>query len=163
MRDAGCAGAKLLVLFAMVVGGSELASAQSVPGAIRGVVTDTAGAPLQGARVRILGTTHESVTDAAGRFTIEQVEPGGYRVRVGHMGYMPRIDSAVVRSRTTLDMHLAMRGPLPKDFQVVVAPYQTPDATEPAFASWIDPVAHVARLPVLRPIPEHWKQRELRL
>jgi hypothetical protein len=162
LRNVRCAGAQLLVLFALVLGGSELASAQSVPGAIRGVVTDTARAPLQGVRVGIVGTLQESVTDAAGRFTLEQVEPGRHRVRATRIGYIPRLDSAVVRSRTTLEMKLAMRGPLPGD-DVIVVPYQTPEATRPAFASTIDPVARVARLPVLRPIPEQWKQRELRL
>jgi hypothetical protein len=162
MRFARCAGAQLPMLFALLLGGSELSSAQSAPGAIKGVVTDTAGTPLQGAQVRIGGTDQKSITDAAGRFALEQVQPGRYQVRVTRMGYIPRLDSAVVRSRTTLDMQFAMRESRPEDLQVVV-PYQTPDATQPEFASTIDPVARVAGLPGLRPIPEHWKQRELRL
>lgn len=58
------------------------------PGTIRGVVVDAAGAPVAEARVRALPTapglmlsSGDDVADARGRFEIEGLAPGRYRLR----------------------------------------------------------------------------------
>src|SRR5437016_2692736 len=82
------------VLFATVtVAGPAAPDAQgATPGAIAGVVADSSGAPLEGARVVALhrpsGTAYAAMTRADGRFTIPGMRVGGpYRVSVALVGY----------------------------------------------------------------------------
>ncbi|MDB4952322.1 MAG: hypothetical protein JWM27_4971 [Gemmatimonadetes bacterium] len=57
---------------------------------LRGTVWDsTAGGPLAGARVFLMGTEDTAVTDAAGVFSLEHGMDGRYRVSFSH----PRLDS----------------------------------------------------------------------
>ena len=156
------AGRRLAASSMLMLGAVGAVRAQSLTGAIQGVVTDSAEAPLQEARVLILGTQRVVLTDVTGAFAFDTVQPGGYRVRVGRLGFTPQIDSVVVLPGTTIRMRFSLRQQDPK-YEVVVAPWIPPDDTQPTFALLIDPVARVARLPRMRPIPDRWKQRELRL
>jgi hypothetical protein len=67
------------------------AFAQSVRGAIGGVVTDASRAPLAGAAVRLVheetNRAREAVTDAAGRFTVTALAPGAYLLEAARDGY----------------------------------------------------------------------------
>jgi hypothetical protein len=68
--------------------------------AIAGVVTDSSGAPLEGARVVAVhgpsGTAYAAVTRADGRFTIPGMRVGGpYRVRVALVGYRQEVQDQV--------------------------------------------------------------------
>ncbi len=56
-------------------------------GVVRGTVTDTANAPLPGAKVRIEGTVFEATTDAAGQFSIARVPTGAAALTVEFLGY----------------------------------------------------------------------------
>jgi len=61
--------------------------------AIRGVAFDSVhAAPLANALVYISGTTYKAETDAAGRFTIDNVPPGSYQLALWH----PLLDSLPV-------------------------------------------------------------------
>ena len=57
------------------------------PATLVGRVTDTAGAPLPGANVYLSGTTRGTATDAEGRFRIERVELGAYRLVASLLGF----------------------------------------------------------------------------
>ena len=59
--------------------------------AVRGKVTDAAGAPIPGAVLRLDENYLWAVTDADGRFVFESVEPGSYRMETGSLGYAPDI------------------------------------------------------------------------
>ena len=64
------------------------------PGSVSGTVTNSvSGEPVKKAIVTIRSTTqpvaYESVTDAAGNFSIANVEPGRYRTMAGAQGYLP--------------------------------------------------------------------------
>jgi len=77
--------------FSMVVTGAALAQGVTTA-AITGSVTDSSGAPLEGARVTAVhgpsGTTYTAVTRADGRFTIPGMRVGGpYRVRAAMVGH----------------------------------------------------------------------------
>src|SRR5256712_6509099 len=73
--------------------GTTALGAQGVTtAAIAGVVTDSSGSPLEGARVAALhgpsGTAYAAVSRADGRFTIPGMRVGGpYRVSVALVGY----------------------------------------------------------------------------
>src|SRR5947209_15197365 len=80
-------------LAAAVFAGTTALGAQGVTtAAIAGVVTDSSGSPLEGARVAALhgpsGTAYAAVSRADGRFTIPGMRVGGpYRVTVALVGY----------------------------------------------------------------------------
>jgi hypothetical protein len=50
------------------------------PATVRGVARDSSGAPLTRAVVRLAGTSYETSVDASGRFELNGVPPGLYRV-----------------------------------------------------------------------------------
>jgi hypothetical protein len=57
--------------------------------ALRGVVRSQGGDPVPGARAFLSGTSHSSVTDREGSFTMLDVTPGSYRLSFTH----PRFDT----------------------------------------------------------------------
>ncbi len=64
------------------------ALAQTAPGvAVNGTVRDAAGETLPGANVYLSGTQRGAATDAAGRFRIDGVPPGAYRLVASFIGY----------------------------------------------------------------------------
>ncbi len=77
------------------------ATAQGVTtAAVAGVVTDSSGAPLEGARVVAVhgpsGTTYSAVTRADGRFTIPGMRVGGpYRVSVAVVGHRREVQDQI--------------------------------------------------------------------
>ena len=98
---------KFVVLLIIVVAS---ASAQ-VTGRINGLVIDqTTGTPVVGANVWLYGTDIGIATDAAGKFHLDQIEPGKYEVRVSFIGYEDKtIPSLQVRANqiTPLEIKLA--------------------------------------------------------
>ena len=95
--------------------GSGVLGAQGVTtGAIAGTATDSAGAPLDGARVVAVhvpsGTTYSAATRADGRFTLPGMRVGGpYRVTVSRVGYRPETQNGVsVTLGTTADLRFRL-------------------------------------------------------
>jgi hypothetical protein len=60
-----------------------------------GTVFDTAGKPVNHARVRVLATGHSAETDSSGSFWL-QVESGSYMVAVGKSGFAQRLASVTI-------------------------------------------------------------------
>ncbi len=82
----------MLLAIVAVAGATGLRAQGVTTAAIAGVVTDSSGAPLEGARVVALhqpsGTAYAAMTRADGRFTIPGMRVGGpYRVSVALVGY----------------------------------------------------------------------------
>lgn len=65
-----------------------------LPG-IHGVVTDSAGTPVLGARVEIVGTGRTTTTDAHGAFEISDLGPGVWSLRLTHPALEAWGESAV--------------------------------------------------------------------
>ncbi|PAP78524.1 carboxypeptidase-like regulatory domain-containing protein [Rubrivirga marina] len=63
------------------------AAAAAQPGTLAGTVRDARGAPLPGASVYLSGTTRGASADADGRYQLEAVPPGAYRVVASLVGY----------------------------------------------------------------------------
>ena len=67
------------------------AAAQGAAG-LQGHVTSAAQAPLPGAQVRLSGAggrRWQAVTDAAGRYALAGLAPGGYTLTVSALGHQP--------------------------------------------------------------------------
>jgi outer membrane receptor protein involved in Fe transport len=90
-----------LLLATVVFASATTLNAQGVTtAAIAGVVTDSAGAPLGGARVVAVhgpsGTEYAASTRADGRFTLPGMRVGGpYRVTVTLVGYRPEAQDGI--------------------------------------------------------------------
>jgi hypothetical protein len=71
---------------------SAAAHAQTVAGAVRGVIADPSGGQVPGATVtltsRETGARRSAASDARGEFTITAVPPGAYRLEVEHQGFL---------------------------------------------------------------------------
>lgn len=77
-------------------------SGQSPQGQITGVVTGTVGDVVDGAEIRLVGTTHSASSDAKGWFAIRGVPKGVYVVEVRRIGFRAQrlgasIDEAEVK------------------------------------------------------------------
>ena len=68
---------------------------------VAGQVVDIHSRPLTGARVSVVGTTTERLTDAAGRFRIDAAPAGDVRLRVLMIGYQP-LEQTVRSGETNL-------------------------------------------------------------
>jgi uncharacterized protein (DUF2141 family) len=74
---------------------------QRPPGrTIVGVVTDTAGRPLDSAEVFIPSLRRTTAADTNGRFRFNDIKPGNYQVAVRRLGFYPQRKDAVVTQDT---------------------------------------------------------------
>lgn len=138
--------------------------AQTSAGTIRGVVTDTAGSPIQGATLRISGTETRRISDPRGLFAFDQVQPGRYRLTATMIGAEPKFDTVVVRAGDTAHVRFTLR----------VIPFK-PETLPPRFARGTRPdtsagntehhdlISRVGGFPILRGRRPPDGRRELRL
>jgi len=108
---------------AVLLGALFPVAALAQTGRISGTVSDSAKAPLAGAQVGVVGTRLGAVTDAAGRFTINDVNAGTYDVRVQRIGDRSQsVTGIVVRAgeETRVDVTLT-RAPVSLSGVVVSA------------------------------------------
>jgi hypothetical protein len=76
--------------------GSRAAIAQD--GVVRGVVVDTAGAPVSGADVAIATIHRLTRSDSLGRFELPRMASGTYELSVRRLGFVPQSLDVVVSS-----------------------------------------------------------------
>ena len=85
--------------------------AQQGMGAIVGVVTDKSQATLPGATVKLDPGDISATSDSQGQFTITNLAPGAYTIRVGYVGFAPSTASVTVTAgqvaRTSVAMDVA--------------------------------------------------------
>jgi len=86
-----------IALLANLLVSPVFAQAQPSSPEISGVVDDQAnGLPLSGVNVEAVGPKQKSaVTDSSGRFTISDLTPGLYQLRIAHAGYQTTISDTV--------------------------------------------------------------------
>ena len=70
-------------------GGGVLVRRQFVVATIRGTVTDSTGAQLQGATVSVVGTPLRAETNSNGQYTLSNVPPGPVVLRAQLIGFYP--------------------------------------------------------------------------
>jgi iron complex outermembrane receptor protein len=77
--------------------------------AIEGVVTDAAtGRPLQGALVRVVGSSRQDVTHEGGEFHLLNLAPGRHTVLVERLGYRREVREVTIRGAETVHLDVAM-------------------------------------------------------
>ncbi len=105
-----------LLLSALVLSGvTSIAVAQAVNSRVSGIVKDTAGASVPGAKILLTDTatkdTKEAITGEDGNFTISDVRPGAYTVAVEATGFKKlnvtnvtvHVDTPVLLNSLTLE------------------------------------------------------------
>ncbi len=104
----------LLLAVTMVLQGA--ASAQTETGQVTGTVTDPQGAVVAGATVTVsskdTGAMRTATTTGEGNFTVTNLKPGPYDVKVEGAGFSPRTVpvQVTVGTKTTVDLELAVSG-----------------------------------------------------
>jgi hypothetical protein len=91
---------------------SDLAIDLRTPIRLTGRVLDAeTGRPVSAARVRIAGTAAAALTDAQGRFLIENAPTGTQNMEVEHLGYGTHREAVALRGAETVDLiiHLGIR------------------------------------------------------
>lgn len=112
----------------------------SFPGSISGVVrADSTGPVLSGAAVSIRTASDSALvtgglTDNAGRFRIDGLPPGNYRVRISYIGYKPLVVDAAITT-TALATNV---GTLRLDTDVIAVAGVTAEAQRSAVTVQVD-------------------------
>lgn len=99
----------MLRLFGVVLVTAAALASQPPAGEIRGIVMDTANAPIEKAPVRARqeapgSPVLQASSDADGSFTIPAVAPGTYLLHAWQAGFLPGILKITVRSGETTDV-----------------------------------------------------------
>jgi len=80
-----------VVTIAVLVFSSSIGRAQSTTSAISGTVTDSSGAVVAGASIKVLNTatgiTYHSTTDSQGSYRVTQLPPGTYTLEATNAGF----------------------------------------------------------------------------
>lgn len=105
----------LIALATLVPCVSALAQTAAPNGSLHGVVRDESGSPLAGATVAVAGLGGEArsaTSDASGRFTIDALEPGPYRVSASLPGFSRHSEHVLVEpgppTRATINLRLLL-------------------------------------------------------
>ena len=95
-----------LLVLSLLAAGAFQASGQVLYGSIVGTVTDQSGAVVPNAQVKALdpstGETREVSTDEAGRYTMGNVVPGKYDIKITAPGFRVFTQTGVVASVNTV-------------------------------------------------------------
>ena len=82
--------------------------AQEPTGLLRGVVTGTAGQPIDGAEIRIVGTGQSATSNAEGLFAIAGVAKGEHIVEVRRIGYKAQRLGATLEGNETKEVRIIL-------------------------------------------------------
>lgn len=87
----------------------DLELLMSSEGTLVGYVRDyISGEPVPGATVSVAGTPSSTLTDATGRFLLDDLPPGRHLVTTDHLAYEERTDSVTIFSQETVDIEVRM-------------------------------------------------------
>ena len=78
-------------------------------GHIAGTVRDSAGGPIAGAQVFVVGTSYNALTDSAGRYRLAGVRVGTDTLRAAFVGYQKTVlEQVPVRANQTTPVDLIL-------------------------------------------------------
>ncbi len=94
---------------------------QSGKGVISGVVKDSAGAVLQGAKITLQPQIRPITTDKQGEFTVTEVDPGAYAVTISYVGFAPYNGAVTVVAGQTAHIDAVLKVAHVSDQVIVTA------------------------------------------
>ncbi len=94
---------------------------QAGNGVITGVVKDSAGAVLQGAKVEMQPQIRPVTTDGQGEFTVTEMDPGTYAVTISYVGFAPYTGNVTVVAGQTARIDAVLKVGSANDEVVVTA------------------------------------------
>src|SRR5258707_11260375 len=129
------------------------ARAQEARGVISGVVKDSNGGVLVGARVEIQPTGKSAVSDDQGQFSIPDVTPGQYTLTVSYVGFAPFSSSVTVAQGQVATTEVSMKVASESD-QVIVSAERLQGETEAInIERTADDIVQVLPLKVIQSLP----------
>jgi TonB-dependent receptor len=129
------------------------ARAQEARGTISGVVKDSNGGVLVGARVEIQPTGKYAVSDDQGQFRIPDVAPGQYTLTASYVGFAPFSTSTTVAAGQVATADVAMTVASATD-QVIVSAERLQGETEAInIERTADDIVQVLPLKVIQSLP----------
>ncbi|HEU4714463.1 MAG TPA: TonB-dependent receptor [Pyrinomonadaceae bacterium] len=103
---------RILVGIVLTFASSLVAVGQSSPGKITGTVKDAGGAILSGVDVSLQLPTQAvpraTVTDAQGKFTLDNIEPDTYQIVVKRVGFLPYRSAVLITAGDTKDLAIVL-------------------------------------------------------
>jgi len=114
---------KILLSVSFVAFFAQMAFAQT--GKITGKVTDSNGESIPGANVLLVENSRGAATNANGMYTINNVEPGTYTLRVSFVGFQTYSDKITVEPGETVTRNVQLKESAIGLDEVVVTGYQT--------------------------------------
>jgi TonB-linked SusC/RagA family outer membrane protein len=121
-------------------------------GRVGGQVTDRSnGAPVEGARLQLIGTSSFETSNREGRFLFRSVAPGTYQVRAIYIGYQSLTQSVTVGATETASVDFALTAvPITLDEIVVTVTGEQRKLEVPNVVATID----AARVAELEPVTD---------
>ena len=107
---------RIVSVLALLVLGSVWLFGQAETGTISGIVTDSSGAVVAGAKVTVVapatGTTRSTTTASAGEYAITNLKPDTYNLTIEHTGFQKytRQVQVAVAARIDVSAQLAVTG-----------------------------------------------------
>jgi iron complex outermembrane receptor protein len=124
----------LILAAALAVATTGWLNADSAPGAttLSGLVTDSAGTPLEQVRVTVLEANRSTLTGADGHYALPGLPTGTYAVSFALLGYAPQVHRVTLREGdVTLDVTLRPSLIELQELQVTASALATTSLTSP--------------------------------
>ena len=110
----------------LVLCAGAVASAQSGPGRLTGIVTEAESSqPVPDVAVTVVGFPQATRSDAAGRYLIAALAPGNYTIRFARIGFAARTDTVIIAPGATNVHAVSLKRVTVTLDQVVVVGYGT--------------------------------------
>jgi outer membrane receptor for ferrienterochelin and colicin len=102
-----------------------------VSGSISGYVKDKTGAPVPGCFIEVDGTAYNAVTDEAGYFTINNIEPASYNITASMTGFgSVTLYNVIIKSVGNPEINFELTETSEELTEVVVTKFKTGRTTE---------------------------------
>jgi TonB-dependent receptor len=131
----------------------QVATAQVSRGTVSGRLTDSGGGLLQGARVELQPSGVSTVSNTLGEFTIENVAPGTYEMKVNFVGFAPFSSQVAVAAGQTARADAVLQVASKSEEVVVTAQRVHGEAEEVNRTRTADNVLQVLTAEVITSLP----------